>query len=143
MNSVAGLTGKLTSLGSLINGSYTADRLYTCQDGSFACASQQQSAASAAAYKGAVGQIYQDMAAHQPVLQLIRERLATATTTKDVADAQAQIAVENAWVNNQQGQLQSIIALAQAQRGVREDQQNERITQDINAVIAAAPKRGG
>lgn len=139
MNTVSGLTGKLSGLGNMINGSYSNDRIYTCTDNSFSCVTQQQSAASYAAYKGSLGQIFQDMASHQPVLQGLRDRLATATTMKDVADAQAQISVENAWVSNQQGQLQTIISLAEAQRHIREQQQDERLTQDIDAYLRASP----
>ena len=42
MNSLSGLTGKLSSLNGLVTSSYSADSVYTCTDGSYACARQQR-----------------------------------------------------------------------------------------------------
>jgi len=40
MNNLSGLTGKLNSLNGLVTDSYSADRVYACDDGSYACARQ-------------------------------------------------------------------------------------------------------
>ena len=48
-------------------------------------------AAGNAGVKGIASQVIQDIQNHLPVLQGLRDRLATADNPKDVADAQAQI----------------------------------------------------
>ena len=42
MNSIGGIVGKLNSLGSLVTTSYQTDRVYTCNDNSFACEQQRR-----------------------------------------------------------------------------------------------------
>ena len=77
VNSLSGLTGKLSSLNGLVTDSYSADRVYNCADGSYACARQQQVAYSNAGIKGLTSQIYQQLTEHIPVLQSLRTQLGT------------------------------------------------------------------
>ena len=112
MNSLSGLTGKLSSLNGLVTGSYSADSVYTCTDGSYACARQQQVASSNAGIKGLTSQIYQQLTEHIPVLQSLRTELDTASDPAQREHIMAQLAIENTWTANAQGQLQTVMALA-------------------------------
>jgi hypothetical protein len=140
INNVNALVGKLSGLGGLVNGSYNTDHIYSCTDNSFTCQQQQATATSDAGVNGVAMQIYTDLTNHVQVLQGLRTQLATSTNAKDTADIQAQIQIEQTWVNNSQGQLQATALLASTQRAVNEEQANEKLNSDIDAVLAAAPK---
>lgn len=140
INSVGGITGKLGSLSGLITGSYNSDRIYDCADNSFTCQTSRNQAMSNASMKGITGQLYQQMANHIPVLQGLRDRAATATTPAERENIMEQIQLENAWVANTTGQLQSVSYMADAQHRVFEQQQNEKFVGDIDAVLARAPR---
>ncbi len=140
MNSVSGLTGKLNSLNGLVTDSYSADRVYACDDGSYACARQQQVATSNAGIKGLTSQIYQQLTEHIPVLQSLRTQLGTASDPAQREHIMAQLAIENTWTANAQGQLQTVTALASAQENVLRAQDSERVNQSIDRLLASAPK---
>jgi len=140
MNNLSGLTGKLNSLNGLVTDSYSADRVYACDDGSYACARQQQVATSNAGIKGLTSQIYQQLTEHIPVLQSLRTQLGTASDPAQREHIMAQLAIENTWTANAQGQLQTVTALASAQENVLRAQDSERVNQSIDRLLASAPK---
>lgn len=133
--SIAGLTGTLSSL---TNSVYTQNHVYTPTDGSWA---SQELIARGNALNGAEGAsmtAYQNFQSHASTLQALRDRLATATTPKDVQDAQAQIELENTWNVNELGQHMAIQSAAQSQDYIAAQRDNEKLNQDIEAVIASA-----
>lgn len=140
MNSMSGLVGKFSGLGSLVTTSYNTDSVYNCTTGSFACQSLQQRAASNAGLKGISSQIYGELAAHIPVLQGLRTEAAAATDPAQRENIMVQVQLENAWVNNSSQQLQGVIAMASAQESVQRTREEEHLSQSIAAVVAAAPK---
>ena len=140
MNSIGGIVGKLNSLGSLVTTSYQTDRVYTCNDNSFACQQQRRLAYSDAGLKGITGDVYSQLAQRIPILQGLREQLSLATTPAQRENVMAQVAIENAWAQNAQGQLQTVTALAGAQQRVDANRENEHLTESIDTVLAAAPK---
>jgi hypothetical protein len=140
MNSLSGLTGKLGALNGLVTNSYSSDQIYSCTDGSYACARQQQVAYSNAGIKGLTSQIYQQLAEHIPVLQSLRTQLGTAPDPAQREQILAQLAIENTWTANAQGQLQTVMALASTQDNVLRAQDSERVNQSIDRLLASAPK---
>ena len=52
----------------------------------------------------------------------------------------AQLAIENTWTANAQGQLQTVMALASTQENVLRAQDSERVNQSIDRLLASAPK---
>jgi type IV secretion system protein VirB5 len=139
ITSIGALTGKLSSLGAMVNGSFSNDTLYQCHDSSFACMQSNAQAAGNAGVKGIASQVIQDMENHLPVLQGLRDRLATADNPKDVADVQAQIQVEQSWVNNEMGQLQAVAMLNQAQQQVSSEQRVQKLNADFDTLKASMP----
>lgn len=139
MGSVGAWTGKMNSLNGLITESYSNDRIYGCNDNSYSCSRQQQLAASNAGIKGLTGRIYQQLTEHIPVLQSLRAQLDTASDPAQREHIMAQVAIENAWAQNAQGQLQTVVALANVQENVQRAQDGERLNQSIDRMLASAP----
>jgi len=135
----SGLTGALGSLGALSNSSLATNHVYTPADGSWASRTLSANANSIAGAQGVGMQIFQQVSAHYPVVQALRARLLGATTPKDVADAQAQIQAEQLWTANAESQLHAVAVMSEAQARSMEQQQNEKLDQDIDALIASAP----
>jgi hypothetical protein len=140
MNGISGIVGKLNSLGSLITTSYQTDHVYSCEDNSFACQQQRRLAHSDAGLKGITSEVYTQLTQRIPILQGLREQLSLATTPAQRENIMAQVALENAWAQNTQGQLQTVVALAGAQKQVDTNRENEHLAESIDAVLAAAPK---
>lgn len=135
--SFGALSGKLSLLGSLANSNFTRNNLYTCTNNSFECLQSQQKAASIAGVQGISGAVYSDLTNHLNVLAGLRQRLLTASDPKTVADVTAQIAVEQAWVQNQQAQLQSVSLLQAAQQRSDEQSATERFHEDNTATMVS------
>lgn len=139
VHSITGLTGKLSSLGSLIPGSYDRDHLYSCTDDSFTCAQSQRRANAYAGYKGTLGKLYSDLVEHNPVLDGLRTDM-NAKDPKTVLDATGQATLENAWATEHLAQIQTVNGLAQAQQWIDQQQADEKIRMDSDAFLAAMPK---
>ena len=127
------------ALSTLSNSSFGTNHIYTPNDGSWSSEQLNATANGIAGTQGAAMQIFQQVSAHYPVVQALRNRLLAATTPKDVADAQAQITAEQAWEQNATAQLQSVALLNAAQQQSNQQRQNEKLDQDIDAVLKAAP----
>ena len=140
MTSLSSLTGKLSGLSGLVNGSWSTDHIYTCTDQSFACQQQQQMASSTAGLKGVMGTLYQDLANHVAVLQGLRDKASTATDPAQRENVLEQVALENSWATNTGNQLQASLGMFQAQQQANVNRENEQLSASITAVIAAAPK---
>ena len=136
---LSAVTGALSSLNGLVNTSWTTDHVYTCTTNTFACQQQQQLASSTAGLKGTMGTLYQDLANHIQILQGLRTNAGTATDPAQRENILEQVALENAWAQNTGNQLQASVGMFMAQRQANADRENEHLTQDIEAVIAAAP----
>jgi hypothetical protein len=139
VHSITGLTGKLSSLSSLIPGSYDRDHLYSCTDDSFACAQSQRRANAYAGYKGTLSNLYSDLVDHNPVLDGLRTDM-NAKDPKTVLDATGQATLENAWATEHLAQIQTVNGLAQAQQWIDQQQADEKIRMDSDAFLAAMPK---
>jgi hypothetical protein len=142
LTSLTGLLGKLNQLNGLVNTNFDANHVYTCQDTSTACMTLNAGANSNAAMQGTAQSVYQDLRNHLPILQALRDRLATARTPKDVMDAQAALQAEQAWTANLQSELNSVQANYQTQVYVQQQRDNERLDQSANQFLEAAKAQG-
>ena len=136
-----GVTGTLGSISSLANSAYSANHVYTPKDGSWE--SQQVIARGYAGAQGIAAQLYQTISDHFPVMEALRARLATATTPKDVADIQAQIGTEQAFVDSAKTQLASTQFMFQAQQAANDQREREHFKQDLDEAIAEAKEHAG
>ena len=80
-----------------------------------------------------------------PMILALQDRLKSATTPKDVMDAQAAIDNETAWTHNATASLQAIQVNYQAQADARVQRDNESISQSFDqfhekASVLAWPK---
>ena len=126
-----GISGTLGSLSSLSNGSFSSNRIYTPNDGSFGSTEMNARANGTAGAQGIGMSIMQQLSNHIPVMQALRTQLASATTPKDVQDAQAALASEQLWAENTNGQIQAASLMYAAQKDANEERQNERLDQSI------------
>jgi hypothetical protein len=139
LNGQGGISGTLGALSTLSNSSFGTNHVYSPNDESWASQQLNSNGNGIAGAQGAAMQIFQQVATHYPVIQALRDRLLAASTPKDVADAQAQISAEQAWEQNATAQLQSVALMNAAQEQSNQQRQNEKLDQDIDAVLQAAP----
>lgn len=136
------LAGKLGSLGSLANNAYNQNHVYTCTDNSFACQQSTENANGIAGAQGAAVQAAQDIEAHLPVMQALRDNLLQATTPAQREQAMAQLQAENVWATNEGNQLQVALLLEQSQQNANEQREREKLHKDIADAITDANANG-
>lgn len=139
---IQALVGKLSALGSLANGSYAANHVYSPTDGSWNSQQLIANGNSIAGTQGAAQAAYQNLRNHMPIIQALRDRLLTATTPKDVMDAQAQLQVETLWTHSLNSQLAAADVNYRAQVDGRRQRDDESLEQGIDAFLAEAKAAG-
>jgi hypothetical protein len=137
-----GIMGKIGVLGSLVNTSYGQNHVYSPTDGSWNSQQLIANGNAIAGTQGAAEATYQDLRNHMAVIQALRERLLTATTPKDVADAQAQLETEILWTQSLNSQLAAIQVNYQAQVASNTQRDNESLAQGIDSFLADAQAAG-
>jgi hypothetical protein len=142
LSSLSGILGRLSQLNGLVNSSFTNNHVYTCADQSYACQQLNANGNGLAGTQGGALVVYQDLRNHLPIIQALRDRLATATTPKDVQDAQAQLQAETLWTNNLQAELASLSINAGAQREWRAQRDNEALDRGIDDWLVQANASG-
>jgi type IV secretion system protein VirB5 len=142
VNSLQGFAGKLSSLSGLLNSNFAANHVYTPTNGSFGSQQLAASGYGIAGTQAAAQAAYADIRNHLPVIQSLRDRLATAGNPKDVADAQAQLQAETVWTTNLQAELSAISINYQAAQDSREQQSAEALDKDMDAFLATANAQG-
>jgi type IV secretion system protein VirB5 len=136
------ITGILNGLSTLSGSSYAANHVYSPTDGTWASQQIIANGNQIAGTQGATLAAYGDLRAHAAALQAIRDRLATATTPKDVQDAQAQIELETTWTTNENAQLVALKATSDMQTDSRQQQASEEATNSLDNQIAQARAAG-
>jgi type IV secretion system protein VirB5 len=136
------IQGILTVLGNLSQQSYAANHVYSPTDGTWASQQLIARGNQIAGTQGAAMATYGDLQSHEAALQALRDRLATASTPKDVQDLQAQIELETTWTNNAQAQLVALKTGYDTQMASREQQQAEETEKSIDNQIAQARAAG-
>jgi Type IV secretion system proteins len=135
--SIGGIGSLFGSLNALTSSAWTTNHIYTPIDGGWESQQINAGAASIAGMQGAGMNAYQGYQNHMATQQSLRDHLLGLESPKDVADTQAQIALEQAWTENQNGQMLSTMATYTAQRDSREQREIEGTTQSMDNFIAA------
>ncbi len=136
------IQGILGSLSTLSVGAYGTAHIYSPTDGSWASQQLIANGNSIAGTQGTALSAYSDLKAHAAALQALRDHLATATTPKDVQDAQAQIELETTWTINQQAQITSLQATYATQQDSRIQRDEEKMVQSIDSELTQAQANG-
>jgi len=71
----------------------------------------------------------------------LQQRLATATDAKDVQDLQARLQSEQAYIQSQSAQVQTLAIMQVAAYQSLQQQREEERQKDIDSVLAADPNR--
>lgn len=137
------LQGSLSGLNSLVSTVHTNDNLYTCTSDSWFCDMQKSQSFGYSGSKAMLGNLMQDAQKHLDALNTIRSQLNTTSDPKTVADIQAQLAVEQAWLLNTLIQVNAVNGLSATQHNVTQQQGDEKLSNDIDSFVAACPNCGG
>jgi type IV secretion system protein VirB5 len=142
INGQGGIPGGLGALSTLANAAATTNHVYTPTDNTWASQQLTANANGIAGGQGIAQQVYQQIAARFPVLQALQRDALTATTPAEREHVANQIAAEQAWAQNAQGQLQSAGILMAAERDNREQRIDEHLTQSADNQISQAKAEG-
>ncbi len=137
---IAGLTGKLSMLGSVVNTSYGNSHLYSCSDNSFACLQQQQNGYATSGHLGLLTHLDQSIVDHNGTLNALRTDASAATDPKTTMAVGAQATIENAWHTGAAAQIEAVNGMAEAQARINQQQVGAKFNQDADAFIQAVPK---
>jgi type IV secretion system protein VirB5 len=133
--------GMLGSIGGLFNTNFDANHVYTPTGDGFEATLLQRNATSIAGIQALAGQAYQSMSDRLNAMRQLQDRLATAQDTKDVEDLQARLQSEQAYIQSQSAQVQTLAIMQVAAYQSLQQQREEQRQQDIDAVLAADPNR--
>jgi hypothetical protein len=135
--SLGGISGLLGSFNALANQAWSTNHVYSPTDGSWDSQEINATAASIAGTQGIGMAGYQGLQNHMADQQSLRDHLLGASSPKDVADAQSQIALEQAWTENQNGQLIATQIIYAAQQDSRQQRDIEATTQAVDNFLAS------
>lgn len=129
--------------GNAAQGQLERNRVYSPGGADFQAQEMQRAATSIAGAQAMASGLYQSAASRIAALQAIEGQLAGAADAKAVADLAARIAAEQAYIQAQQVQAQSLVLWQQAQMRNQDQREQERRRQSIDALIDQAKARGG
>ena len=129
--------------GGVVRGHLNRNQVYSPTGSDFQAAELRRGALSVAGAQASASELYQSAANRVRVLQAIEGELANARDTKDVADLQARINAEQAYIQAQQVQAQSLAMWQQSQERNRMQRNQEMRRQQIDTLIEQAKARGG
>jgi type IV secretion system protein VirB5 len=130
-------------LGAVVRGHLERNGIYLPPGADFQAAEMRRNATSVAGAQAMASALYQSASDRVSLLRGIEGQLATAPDAKAVADLQARLAAEQAYVQAQQVQVQSLAMWQQAQQRNQQQRQEEQRRQEIDRLIQQAVARGG
>ena len=130
-------------LGAAAQGYLDRNRVYAPAGPDFQAQEMQRKATSVAGAQAMAAELYQSAASRVTALQGIEGQLAAAPDAKAVADVAARISAEQAYIQAQQVQAQSLVLWQQAQLRNQEQRDQERRRQSIDELIEQAKAHGG
>jgi hypothetical protein len=136
------IQGILSSLSAFSGTAYTANHVYTPTDGTWTSQQMIANGNSIAGTQGTALTAYQDLTTHAGTFQAMRDDLNTATDPKAVADANAEIALEQTWTQNEQAKLTATQLTYQAQQASLRQQADEEVTKSLAGQIQQAQAAG-
>jgi hypothetical protein len=137
--SLANLGAKLSVLSSLSNASYNQNHIFTCTNQSWSCQQQQQRGYGLAGTSGIAQSAYQDLQNHLPIIQALRDQANAATTPAEREKVTLALQSETTWNNNLAAQIQAAEMQAKTDEAGLTQQDNEKISQAMQATIDAIP----
>ena len=129
------------NLGSLANEFLERNRVYAPTDESASSTGMAASAKTIAKDQAIADSFYTSASNHIEALQDIEGQLATAKDTKAVADIQARLQAETAYLQAQQIQLASTEMMQRAEARNRAQQANEKSRKQLDEALAAVRQR--
>lgn len=139
---LSGIMARAGQLGGIVNSMSTVNRVYDCQDQSFACAQQQQRARAAAGYQGVIGKIYNDLTARLNVTNALRADLATSTDPSQREAIIASLQAESNWATTAIGQLNAASAAYHAQKDADANRDDELLSANASALSDRLKREG-
>lgn len=139
---IPNIAGIFAPLAALSGSAYAANHIYTPTDNSWNSRQLVGTGNGLAATQGTAMASYQQLQQHSATLPAIRDHLNTATTPKDVQDAQAEVELENLWTTNQTASLAALQITAAQQDQVRVQRDNESLDAGIDTFLAQASAAG-
>lgn len=140
VSGTGGLSSKFGALSGLTNSSFNSNLIYSCTDSSWACQQQKQNAVGLAGQQGIGLASIQSLAEHQPILQALRDRLATSNTPAERENVMAALQTESAWTAQEGNRLMAANILISSQKDVRDQQASEKLSKDIQSTLDSMPK---
>jgi type IV secretion system protein VirB5 len=131
------------TLGSVARGYLDRNRVYSPVGQDFRAQQLNRNATSIAGAQAMASELYQSSASHMTALQGLEGQLAGANDSKEVADIQARIGMEQAAFQAQSVQVQSLAMWQQAQERSQSQQRDEVRRQQIDGLIEQAKAHGG
>jgi type IV secretion system protein VirB5 len=131
------------AVGSAAQGYLNQNRVYSPGGQDFRAQQMRSNANSIAGVQAMASQLYESAATHLTALQGLEGQLAGAKDSKEVADIQARIGMEQAAFQAQSVQAQSLAMWQQAAERNENQQRDEVRRQQIDNLIDQAKARGG
>jgi type IV secretion system protein VirB5 len=130
------------NLGLAAQGYLNENRIYVPAGQDFTALEMQRNANSVAGAQAIASELYQSAANRVTALQSIESQLAGATDAKSVADLQARINAEQAYIQAQQVQAQSLAMWQSSQERNQQQRGDEERRRQIDTLIEAAKAHG-
>lgn len=130
-------------LGAVARGHLERNRVYAPDGVDFEAEEMRRNATSVAGAQAMASELYQSAADRVTLLRGIEGQLASTPDAKAAADLQARLAAEQAYVQAQLVQAQSLAMWQQAQERNRLQRQEEQRRLEIDRLIQEAAARGG
>jgi len=128
-------------LGALANDFLERNRVYSPTDENASSVALETSAKNIAKEQAVADKFWKSASTHIESLQEIEGQLATAKDTKAVADIQARLQAETAYLQAQQIQLASAKMMQEAEERNRHQQANEKSRKQLDEALAAVRAR--
>jgi type IV secretion system protein VirB5 len=137
LNGAGGLNGQ-GQISTYAQGMYTQNHIYSSTAPGFIGSEMTRNATSIAALMASAQQLYATAQARISGLSALETQLNTAHDPKDVLDLQARLQSERGFIENQEQQAQSVLAVAQMQQASERQRYQEQRQADIATAISNA-----
>lgn len=142
LNGTGGTQGMLSSLGGLYRGSLDSRRVYEVPGDDWLSKEINQNGGGIAGAKALAMQLYQSASERAQLLPQLQSLLGVTRDQTERETLIARIGTEQAYIQNQQVQAQTIATAMQAEFMGREQRREEHMQQSIDEVIADARSHG-
>lgn len=142
LNGTGGTNGMLSNMGNLYTGTMTATRVVELPGIRWMERQINANGGGIAGVQAVALQLYESAAQRVPLIEELQARINTASDPSEREALIARLAAEQAYIQNQHVQMQSVAAFAAGQYQIREQQREEVLMNSINQMHASAQARG-